>query len=328
MSSEETSQDAASSSFTGGNFVKAREDLGLSLEQLSRELHLPVATLEALERGEFAGLGGPVFVRGYIRAYARRLKMNPDTYVAQFDRQAGIKDTAASVRAVGTVSTSPARQSRSVMRFGTFVFIVAIIGIIVWWWQTQYSIDSVILSSDDAPVTVETADGNTLVLPPIDSEDAGSTQALPEFGEPVAGAEGDSLTGLSAAADSLAASAATGVALGLEEAASAADSALDTLSETGSALADAEPLPVVTPQLDLSLSDDSWLSVKDSAGKTLFNGIAKSGSDLSFEGEEPLSVVIGRASAVTSIQYAGEPVDLDQVSDKNVARLTLPASSR
>lgn len=329
MSSEETSADTASTSFTGINFTKARESSGLSLEQLSRELHLPVKTLEAIERGEFQGMGGPVFVRGYIRAYARRLKMNPDTYVAQFDRQAGIKDTAAAVRTVGSVSTSPARQSRSLMRFGTLLFFVAIIGIIVWWWQTQYSIDSVIVSSNDAPVTVDTADGNTLVLPPIDEEDLATTtpdgQSLPAFTEPAA----DPLLGDAAepgVVDELVASAAESAApdLAVDEPAQA----LAPVEEVEPAPAQEPPVQDVQAQLSMSLSDDSWLSIKDAAGKTLFNGIAKSGRSLSFEGQEPLSVVIGRVSAIASIQYAGEPVDLDRVSNKNVARLTLPASSR
>lgn len=325
MSSEEISQDTGST-FTGGNFVKARESLGVSLQELSRELHLPVKTLEAIEKGEFKGLGGPVFVRGYIRAYARRLKMNPDTYVSQFDRLSGIKDIAAPVRAVGTVSTSPARQSRSVMRFGTLIFIVAIVGIIVWWWQTQYSIDSVIVPAGDTSVTVDTADGNTLVLPPLsDDGDSGSADGLPVFNSPEStGAENEAAP-LPGETGTDSASAALG-SLGqseLDEGVAPQQNAV--VEET---VQEEEPAPAATEQFRLVLADKSWLSVEDAAGRTLFKGIAQPGGDLTLEGDEPLAVVIGAVSAVSSIEYRGEPVDLGKVTNNNVARLTLPASQR
>lgn len=323
MSSEEISQDSGAT-FTGGNFVKARETLGVSLQELSRELHLPVASLEAIERGEFKGLGGPVFVRGYIRSYARRLKMNPDTYVSQFDRMSGIKDTAAPVRAVGTVSTSPARQSRSVMRFGTLLFIVAIVGFIVWWWQTQYSIDSVITPVGDSPVTVDTADGNTLVLPPLDDESSSaSVDQLPAFNSPDTSVIEYDAEAPAEAVEQAASSAIPGVT----EITTSEDGAA---VETEAAAESADPVEPIAAadQFHLVLADESWLSVKDATGRTLFNGIAQSGSDLTFDGEEPLAVVIGRASAVASIEYRGEPVDLSQVNNNNVARLSLPMSQR
>ncbi|SEG86596.1 RodZ domain-containing protein [Marinobacterium lutimaris] len=326
MSSEEISQDAGAT-FSGGNFVKARESLGVSLQELSRELHLPVRTLEAIERGEFKGLGGPVFVRGYIRSYARRLKMNPDTYVSQFDRLSGIKDTAAAVRAVGTVSTSPARQSRSLMRVGTLIFIVAIVGFIVWWWQTQYSIDSVLTPAGDSPVTVDTADGNTLVLPPLDDEAvAAPAGELPAFNSP------DSVGAEAGLAEEIQETAASAALPALPDSAAATETVEGAASpEEAAEVEEAEAAPAVAAtddQFRLVLADESWLSVKDATGRTLFNGIAQPGSELTFEGEEPLAVVIGRASAVTSIEYRGEPVDLSQASDNNVARLRLPTSLR
>lgn len=315
MSTEEIANPQAES-FPGSEFATAREALGLELESLARELHLPVATLQAIEQGELQGLGGAVFVRGYVRSYAKRLKLDPNRYVALCDSCLGVRDKAAPVRVVGTVSTTPARQSRSLVRLGSMVFIIAIIGVVIWWWQTQYSIDSVLSVETDTTVAVDTADGNTLILPAIEDDD------------PVLESEPLST---SAASDAVA-----GEAMPLEPQPSTelipefespepvtapADSAVPEEAERQ---ADAEP--TTAPGLRLVLSEDSWLSIKDGNGGSLYNGIASAGSDLSFDGVAPLSVVIGRASAVSRIEYAGKPVDLSAVSDKNVARLTLSAS--
>ena len=69
------------------------------------------------------------------------------------------------------------------------------------------------------------------------------------------------------------------------------------------------------------MSGTSWVSVKDAQGKTLFSG-SLSGTR-SFTGQPPYRVIIGKASAVASLQYQGNAVDLDNVSGNNVARLTI-----
>jgi cytoskeleton protein RodZ len=331
VSTEEVAN-ARVESFPGGEFTAARETLGLSLEQLSRELRLPVRTLDAIEKGELKGLGGPVFVRGYIRTYAKRVKLDPNRYVALCDELLGVRDTASPVKVVGTVSTTPARQSHSLVRFGSIIFIIAIIGFVIWWWQTQYSIDSVLTSQADTPVTVDTADGNTLVLPAVDEEPVGSADLLPQpqpqSSEDAALLPEQSVLSASSASETESA--------GDETSPDAAvDAAQESVTEEAEAADVAEPTSepqapadAVADSLHLVLSEDSWLSVRDAGGRALFNGIAQAGSDLQLQGDAPLSVVIGRASAVTLIEYAGAPVDLNAVSDKNVARLTLPASER
>jgi len=51
----------------------ARLAQGLELAALGRELKLPQTTLEAMERGDWARLGAPVFARHLLQRYARRL---------------------------------------------------------------------------------------------------------------------------------------------------------------------------------------------------------------------------------------------------------------
>lgn len=304
--------------FSGDAFKDARESLGLGLDQLARELHLPAGTLQAIEKGELDTIGGPVFVRGYIRTYARRLELDADHYARLYDRSRGVKEIASAVKEVGTVSTTPARQSRSLLRFGSLVFIAAMIGVVIWWWQTQYSIDTVLNVQDSAPVTVDTADGNTLVLPtlaetvPDDDLTLGAVEPNPGTEEPIG---------------SLPSTEAVAVGDAPEGTEPVASKPLDEAVENAAQEESAPPaVEAAMPAegLHLVLTGESWLSVHDAQGRTLYNGIAGAGSDLDFTGEEPLRIVIGRASAVSRIEYAGEPVDLEAVNDKNVARLTLP----
>jgi cytoskeleton protein RodZ len=62
----------------------AREDTGLSLQELAARTKIKVSTLEAMERGEFDRLPRGVFMRGFLRACARELSLDPETLVASY----------------------------------------------------------------------------------------------------------------------------------------------------------------------------------------------------------------------------------------------------
>jgi cytoskeletal protein RodZ len=64
----------------------ARERLGLTLEQVSRETRIPRRHLEAIEQGNLAALPGPFYQRAQTRTYARAVHLNPDVLVASVKR--------------------------------------------------------------------------------------------------------------------------------------------------------------------------------------------------------------------------------------------------
>ncbi|EPJ49616.1 MAG: hypothetical protein OFPI_24050 [Osedax symbiont Rs2] len=76
--------------------------------------------------------------------------------------------------------------------------------------------------------------------------------------------------------------------------------------------------------LQMGFNDDCWVTIKDATGKTLFNGIKKSGELLSLSGETPLNVSIGRVNSISKITFAGTPIDLQAISRNNIANFRLP----
>jgi transcriptional regulator with XRE-family HTH domain len=73
----------------GAELRGAREQRGISLDQLSRTTKISVATLRALERNKIDSLPGGIFVRGFLRAYAREVGLDVEEtvkrYLAQFE---------------------------------------------------------------------------------------------------------------------------------------------------------------------------------------------------------------------------------------------------
>jgi cytoskeleton protein RodZ len=62
----------------GATLLAERRSQGLSLGDIARQLKLSVRQVEALERDEYGGFSGSVFVRGFLRNYAKLLRLDPD----------------------------------------------------------------------------------------------------------------------------------------------------------------------------------------------------------------------------------------------------------
>ena len=70
---------------TVGRYLKrTREARAMSLEEVSRATRIPVASIERIEGDHFDDLPGEVFVRGFLRAYARALNMPPEDVLARY----------------------------------------------------------------------------------------------------------------------------------------------------------------------------------------------------------------------------------------------------
>jgi cytoskeletal protein RodZ len=77
--------DAAPEGF-GPALRQARERAGLSLADIARLTRIREAYLAALECEDLAALPPPIYARGYLRAYARLVGLDPDPLVAAFNR--------------------------------------------------------------------------------------------------------------------------------------------------------------------------------------------------------------------------------------------------
>ena len=68
----------------GEQLAAARANRGLSITEIAQHLKLSPWQVEALEAGDHRRLPSPVFVRGFIRNYARLVKLDPgDCWRAQ-----------------------------------------------------------------------------------------------------------------------------------------------------------------------------------------------------------------------------------------------------
>jgi cytoskeleton protein RodZ len=68
----------------GERFRAAREARKLSLSDVSEQIRIRSVYLAAIEEENWPAIGAPVYVRGFLRTYARFLGLDPEEVVAEF----------------------------------------------------------------------------------------------------------------------------------------------------------------------------------------------------------------------------------------------------
>ena len=72
---------------TGRILAEKREEWDLTISEVAASLNLGNDTIEDIEADRFENLPGSTFVKGYVRAYARLLKLDPDSLLDNIDLQ-------------------------------------------------------------------------------------------------------------------------------------------------------------------------------------------------------------------------------------------------
>jgi cytoskeleton protein RodZ len=269
-----------------------RERAGLTLERASELSRIKPVVLAAIESGETSDIPS-VYLRGYIRNYARFLGVEPARIEETLEFAQG------SDPGVRTVFSVPIRRGRTEkwLKASSYLAASAIIAALAW----QFTHEAVRFSQRDSQA------GPSASLPADTAE---------------TGAENDPVTSPLSSKTHLNASIAAMEMLeqrrelGGQAAAEEAWAAIGGQSDTDSGD------PGDRHRLAVSTSADTWLEILDGDGAQLELDLLRAGSQREYTGTEPFRIMIGRASAVV-MSLDGEPVDLGPYTRGNVARLTL-----
>src|SRR5690606_23681135 len=113
---------------------RERERVGFTAEEVAAHLHLSKTTLGYLEAGRFDRLPGDTSTRGYIRSYARLLKLDPGSLVRQFERYSCREGRDTRVTSVSRIAT-PRRTGRLVGGVRTLVIVAGTLALGLCWWS-------------------------------------------------------------------------------------------------------------------------------------------------------------------------------------------------
>ena len=144
----------------GETLRRARVRKRLTLEQIAQSTKIHVATLEALETNDFDRLPASIYTRGFLRAFAREVDLDPEETVEQYMEQCEAMAPTASMTPSPDMyqadETSSGTHQRTIVipRFlGGSAFAVAIFvlaGVAYFGMMTRQNAEPVVTSTAEA----------------------------------------------------------------------------------------------------------------------------------------------------------------------------------
>ena len=301
----------------GERLRRGREQAGWTLERLAGELCLPADRLRALEADDFAGFGGAVFVRGYLRRAAAVLGLPAAEVIASYESASGTARPADIVPEL-----PPGRPPRRGLPewTGTAAGAGAVVcAIAVTWWFMKPSSAPESLAEAPPPATAPA----TLALPETASEPVAET--IPESAEPEPepGPQPDAAEVAESVAARMSSPAESDPAQQVA-AAPPAEGGLQAPAADSAAEATAAALELpVTVELRFEFDEDCWVEITDARGTRLAYRLYRAGDVSRLRGVAPIDVLLGNAEGVR-LTVDDTPVAVRPASRRDgTARLTV-----
>lgn len=245
-----------------------REDLHLSKDEVAHHLHLDVQIVKALEADDYDQLPSPAYICGYLRSYARILKLPEDEIVNAYSK--GQEINAALIPE--TVNMVPARQLNPAIVKSVIAVILLLIAAagLIWLAGKFHMLDPVTGGAKNEVTTSSVAEtgGSTVIeRPEAIREKIQQYNAEIAVPEPAVDQQ-ENVKPL----------------LVDEEDSSVEKSALTN--------------PVDKGDLRLVLNQDSWIEVTDSRKERHVYRLADKGTEIFVAGVPPYTVLLGNAEGV------------------------------
>ncbi|WP_028110935.1 RodZ domain-containing protein [Ferrimonas futtsuensis] len=289
----------------------AREASGLTTQQVAQRLSLRRSVVEGIENDDYESGTTTTYLRGYVRNYARLVGVS-EKQIALALSALPHSQAETNMQSFSRRTSKQQRDSRWMLL--TWVIVLALVGLLVWWWvskpqslletSSDISLPSIVSSEPERRSAAE------LVPQPRERVDpqtlAQTLDASPEAGE--ADAQGE----LPMHSDMAQPDPVDAQVVQQPDATQAAEA---------DEVTDEAPL-VALDKVSLTLAGDCWMLLKDADGNTLMEGLKRNGYQTALEGKAPMKLRVG-APEVVSLSFNGNPIDMSGYRPGRVAVITL-----
>jgi cytoskeleton protein RodZ len=304
----------------GGALRAAREQQGLSVTDVAKQLRLGNKQVEALELDHFSDLPESTIVKGFIRNYAKLLKISAEPLLAAYAELMPSKEQYAFTLNPGiNMKITESRKLNTTRYF--LLTLGLLLGLGIWFFYQNY----VQKPNPINPIPEVIEALPELALPMSErSEEASSTQlAMPEQSaentEEATSETSESVTDAldrSQVEDGLTQQeGAEAPAANVEQANEAPEEAVADTTQSASPAAG-------QTRLEFTATQETWLSVVNTSGKEVYNKILYAGNRDVVDVSQPAEIVVGNAHGATLV-VDGKSIDLAPYTRINVARVRL-----
>ncbi|MDO9050617.1 MAG: DUF4115 domain-containing protein [Methylotenera sp.] len=300
----------------GEVLLAARIAKQLTQQDVSNSLRFSLKQIDALETNTFSALPDAMITRGFIRNYARLLGLDAEPLLAVYRAHVPAEQLNSLIVQSSMQQVKLTKDSKPWLSY-ILGSILVLLFLLAWFFYMDY-----MPKLTNAPIEKEVP-ASEVTTPTIES----TSLPLPEIALPAAERQANGIDG---GVNELGVSHAnvTVADVATSTAQANVNFPLETKKETELAGVQRNQLPpntmadLTVKTVNLSFSEETWVSVTDKSGQVVFEKTLPAGSAESVEGMPPFNLVIGNAKA-TKLVFLGQPVDLAAHAKNNVARVRL-----
>jgi cytoskeleton protein RodZ len=320
-------QDRRHAPAPGATLAAQREAMGLTVEQIADQLKLAPRQVVALEQGDFASLPNMAVTRGFIRAYAKVVRLDPAPLVAQIEVTPSVTATDhAPIRrekiptrfSESRFPTLTERQSKPKVWIISGVVALAVIGAAAAWQAGLLSSGALRKPGAAAPATVAAPATAPAVTAPGGATTTGTTPPLLSPNVPLVSTPGPATPENTAP---LATPPAPATAQAPAAATAPAPAATVTAPATPAVTSPAAaPAAQGANTLTLAFTTDSWVEIRRPGAAPLISRLVKAGSTETFEIDRQSTLIVGKPEGVQAT-LRGQPLPLPRVAGGTISRV-------
>lgn len=311
----------------GAVLARHREMLGWSVEHVAEQLKMAPRQVVALEADDYAALPGLAVVRGFVRAYAKILKIDAAPLTAMIEVEAVApsvphhlpSDLSRKMAQSGIPVTSGQPGRIWLLAGGGVVLILALVAAAQYMGYIQ-PMDQWVKSQPAPASAVATAPSGTTVhaLPsPVAQAPNAAVTTLPPPAATSTATPAAATTSVTPAAPATTAAAATTTAAPTTTIAAARTATTTTTTTTAAAAPSGS-----AGDVEFTVREDTWVQLKLADGTNVVSRLLKAGAVETFPFDGEAVLVIGNVAGV-DVKVRGEPLPVKSVKGNNTARITI-----
>ena len=301
-----TPQNTEASETVGGILRNKREEIGLSLDEITEKLNLDSNLIELLENNDFEKFKVETYLKGYLRAYSKLLGIDGDRIIKLYKESNPEKEP----EILPDVKPKKQKNSsdRSVKLFSYIIGLSIVLSMLIWYQKNitikpdanNNNIGNIELNKNNKINGVDTSykiiTHSDYWQWPIDN--------IPDRYRD----SGENDNSKSVKNEKI----------------------KDNIKENviQEEVLETEESPIYETQQSadtvvLNLRGDSWIEIYDREGNRLFLDLARSGKNYIINGDSPFDILLGAANEV-SVEFNGSLVNIEPYIRYGIARFTLP----
>ena len=285
----------------GALLKRAREQQGLTQDDVANKIYVKPATVDALEQDKIDGTMSVTFTKGYVRNYAKLLGLDHVMIIEEFDRIHSTPKSSAQLQSFSQRVAKQAHDDRWMMVTWVVLFLI-IAGVVAWWYQQ----DDSAVDEEDTAIAQQTSE-------------RGAAQDTQDVADDAMRIARDAASGAAQKAAETVSNVTGSDTVQTEEAAQTGSAETEAPAEA-SEQSQSGATPVA---MSFTFGEDCWVSITDATGEQIAHGTKRAGRTMQVTGQPPIKVTLGAPDQV-AVTYAGQTVDISKYQNGRTARFTLP----